>query len=315
MSVEIKLSAQVPVSMAGQRLDQIAGELFPEYSRSRLQGWIREGALCVDQRKLKPNARLAGGERLTLDGQIEDSEQFEPEDLPLNVIYEDAQLIVLNKPAGLVVHPAAGNWTGTLLNGILHHYPDSAAVPRAGIVHRLDKDTSGLMVVARTVQAQAALVEQLSSRSVSRTYWALVQGTLEEAGEVDAPIGRHPQVRTKMAVVQGGRDARTHYRPLRHFDGVTLVELKLETGRTHQIRVHMAYQGFPLIGDPVYGRALTPVLKKSLPASVVQFERQALHAKALGLMHPESGEALRWKVPVAEDMQHMLDDLEEAQGA
>lgn len=307
MTVSVNQRAKVPLADTGKRLDQVASEMFPDFSRSRLKNWILSGDLLADGRTLKPNAKLAGGELLVLDAEIEDQDHWQPEDIALDVIHEDSSLLIINKPAGLVVHPAAGNWSGTLLNGLIFHYPDLNHIPRAGIVHRLDKDTSGLMVVAKTVSAQMSLVEQLQARSVSRTYWALVYGDISGKGHVDAPIGRHPHARTKMAVVKsGGKEALTHYRPLKHFgDAYSMLELKLETGRTHQIRVHMDHLGYPLVGDPVYG------LKQK---NVLDFGRQALHAKALGLRHPETGGALQWEIALPDDFQLLLDQLEQSAG-
>jgi 23S rRNA pseudouridine1911/1915/1917 synthase len=304
MTVSIKQSAKVPAAGIGKRLDQVASELFPDFSRSRLQSWIKSGALQADGRKLKPNAKLAGGESLALEAEIEDQEQWVPEDIAIDCVYQDDSIIVVNKPSGLVVHPAAGNWSGTLLNGLIFHYPELNHIPRAGIVHRLDKDTSGLMVVARTVGAQLSLVEQLQARSVSRTYWALAYGAVQCADFVSAPIGRHPGVRTKMAVVaSGGKEAITHYKPLRNFgDRCTLLELKLETGRTHQIRVHMDHLGHPLVGDPIYG---------AKQRDLISFERQALHAKALGLDHPDTSGECNWETELPNDFENLLDRVAE----
>lgn len=302
MSVEINQQVKVPGNYAGVRLDQIASELFPDYSRSRLQGWIKGGELLTDGLKKKPNAKLGGGETLTLTARLADSEEWLPEPVDFDIVYEDDDMIVVNKPVSLVVHPAAGNWSGTLLNGLLYRFPELTQLPRAGIVHRLDKDTSGLMVVARSLVAQVALVEQLQARTVSRTYWAFAQGHIDKSGTVDAPIGRHPTARTKMAVVKSGKEARTHYRLLRSFYNCCLVELKLETGRTHQIRVHMAEIGHPLIGDPVYGN-----LKQDPDISML--ERQALHAKALGLKHPVSGELMSWEVDLPADLDTLFCEL------
>ena len=295
---------------AGSRLDQVASILFPDYSRSRLQEWIRTGALTVDGRVLKPKAKLAGGEVLLIKAELVSEDTFLPEAMHLDIVYEDDDIIVINKPAGLVVHPAAGNWTGTLLNGLLHYCPELEQIPRAGIVHRLDKDTSGLMVVAKTLGAQLSLSEQLQSRTVSRTYWAVVRGEPDKRGAVEADIGRHPTQRTRMAVVKSGKFARTHYRVLRRFTGFSLMELKLETGRTHQIRVHMTHIGFPLVGDPVYGGRWSTNDKTDLTLlDVVDFPRQALHAKALGLIHPTRHEEMSWICDLPEDMYLLVEDL------
>ena len=295
----------VPESLAGQRLDQGLAALFPEHSRNRLQGWIKAGRVEVDGRVVQePKAKLYGGEKLRVEPEAppEDAANL-PEDIPLDVIYEDESILVVNKPAGLVVHPAAGNWSGTLLNAVLFHCPQAATIPRAGIVHRLDKDTSGLMVVAKTLVAQTNLVRQLQARTVKREYVALTMGEFSRGGgTVDGDIGRHPTQRTRMAVVRyGGKQARTHYRVMERFKGCTLVECSLETGRTHQIRVHMASIGHPLVGDTLYAGH-----RKGLA-----FPRQALHAKRLGLLHPETGEAMQWQCPLPEDMKELLRDLRE----
>ncbi|PAS99743.1 MAG: RNA pseudouridine synthase [Candidatus Dactylopiibacterium carminicum] len=292
----------VPLTLAGLRLDAALAGLLPEFSRSRLQTWIRDGRVCSDGQTLHDvRARMRGGERLQLWIQADPALQTaEPEPIPLQIEFEDEHIIVINKPAGLVVHPGSGNWTGTLLNGLLAHDPALATVPRAGIVHRLDKDTSGLMVVARTLAAQTDLVRQLQARTVKRHYLAVVTGDTPASGVVDAPIDRHPTQRTRMAVVQGGREARTHFRVIERFAGACAVECVLETGRTHQIRVHMAHLGHPLIGDPVYAGRRTP------PAVTRGFSRQALHAFQLGLVHPASGETMNWRISLAEDIEALL---------
>ena len=291
----------IPHDLAGLRLDQALARLFPAYSRSRLQAWLREGRIQVDGASPDARRKVRGGERVELVSApaAEDSAQL-PEDIPLQVVFEDEHLLVINKPAGLVVHPGNGNWSGTLLNALLHHAPELAEVPRAGIVHRLDKDTSGLLVVARTVPAQVNLIEQMQARSVKRVYRALVHGKLQAGGTVDASIGRHPTRRTRMAVVADGRPALTHYRIMERFAQTTLLECRLETGRTHQIRVHMAQLGHPLVGDPVYGGRRVP------PPGCEGFSRQALHAFCLGLVHPASAEFMQWEVPMAEDFIALL---------
>ena len=296
--------AVIPAEFAGLRVDQALARLFPEHSRSRLQTWLKEGRVRVDGVSPESKRKVWGGERLEID-EAPPAELLSelPEDIPLRVVFEDASLLVIDKPAGLVVHPGSGNWTGTLLNALLHHAPTLAGVPRAGIVHRLDKDTSGLLVVAKTLEAQTDLVRQLQARTVKRHYHALVHGLLEKGGVVDAPIGRHPQHRTRMAVVPGGRIAVTRYAVCERFERATLVECRLETGRTHQIRVHMAHLGHPLVGDPVYG------LRRSMDARLAAFPRQALHAFRLGLVHPMTGEAMEWTVPMAADLAHLLQVL------
>ncbi|NLC62024.1 MAG: RluA family pseudouridine synthase, partial [Gammaproteobacteria bacterium] len=247
---------QVPDSLAGRRFDVAVAELFPEYSRSRLSAWIRSGDLLLDGRTARPRDLLAGGETVTLDAVPDEQTSDAPEDIPLSVLHEDADVLVIDKPAGMVVHPGAGNRTGTLVNGLLYRDPGLAALPRAGIVHRLDKDTSGVMVVARNLQAHAALVEQLSSRSVHRQYLAIVVGALVSGGTADAPIDRHPRDRLRMAVREDGREAVTHFRLRERFRAHTALECRLETGRTHQIRVHMQHLRHPIVGDPLYGGPL-----------------------------------------------------------
>jgi 23S rRNA pseudouridine1911/1915/1917 synthase len=305
--------AEIPAELAGQRLDQALAQCFPGFSRARLQRWVRDGQVQVDGVIAdKPRLAVAQGQVLTLQAETEAEVSWQAQDLPLEVVHADASILVVNKPAGVVVHPAAGNPDGTLVNALLHYDPSLAEVPRAGIVHRLDKDTSGLLVVARTLQAQASLVRQLQARSVSREYLALVQGVLVAGGTVDAPLGRHSVDRKRMAVVGNGREAITHYRVNTRYRTHTLLNVKLETGRTHQIRVHMAHAGHPLVGDPVYGgRARLP--KKATPELVHAlqgFRRQALHARRLELEHPESGEWLSWEVPMPEDFLDLLALLE-----
>lgn len=315
MTEKIEQSELVQESMSNQRFDQVANELFPDYSRSRLQTWIKAGLLTIDGRQGKSKEKLFGGETLTLTVELEPEGDWAAEDIPLDIIYEDDTLMVVNKPVGLVVHPAAGNRTGTLLNGLLHHNPDLINVPRAGIVHRLDKDTSGLMVVAKTLAAHTDLVTQLQARTVSREYEAVTIGVMTGGGRVEADIGRHPRQRTKMAVLDfGGKEAITHYRVLERFEYHTHIRLKLETGRTHQIRVHMAHIGYPLVGDATYaGRFRVP---KGASAELIEvlrgFGRQALHAAQLGLNHPSTGEYMEWSVPLPDDMLFLLDEV--AQG-
>ena len=248
----IKQTATVSAEDCGRRLDQIAAELFADYSRSRLQQWIKSGELTVDGRQQTPKFKLLGGEQLTISAELKAEGDWHAEEIALNIVYEDSQLIVINKPANFVVHPAAGNRQGTLLNALLFHCPQLESVPRAGIVHRLDKDTTGLMVVAKTLAAHTDLVAQLQARSVSREYEAVVSGVMTGGGLVDQPIGRHPKQRKKMAVVRDGKEARTHYRVLERFAGHSYIRLKLETGRTHQIRVHMATIKYPIVGDDTY---------------------------------------------------------------
>ncbi len=293
---------RVPGDDGGLRLDQGLVRLWPKHSRSRLQNWIKEGRIRLDGVVVKePKHKLWGGELVELEEALDERALSSlPEAIPLNIVHEDEAIIIIDKPAGLVVHPGSGNWSGTLLNALLHHEPALEHVPRAGIVHRLDKETSGLMVVARTLEAQTDLVRQLQARTVKRYYQALVRGSVERDGSVDAPIGRHPTQRTKMAVVKTGKPARTHYRVVERFVDCTLVECALETGRTHQIRVHMTSIGHPLVGDPVYGGGTSRV-----PIGP-EFARQALHARRLGLVHPLTGKAMLWKSNVPEDMAELI---------
>ncbi|MDT8880938.1 23S rRNA pseudouridine(1911/1915/1917) synthase RluD [Halomonas saccharevitans] len=313
MSQTLEAQHRVPERMAGQRLDQAAAELFADFSRERLKSWIKSGALTLDGQPAKPKDKVYGGEALVLAAEIADDTRFEPEDIPLTVVYEDDEVLVIDKPPGLVVHPAAGNPDGTLLNALLHHDPQLATIPRAGIVHRLDKDTSGLMVVAKTLAAQTALVEQLQARSVSREYDAVVVGVMTAGGTVDAPIGRHPRDRKRQAVNASGKPAVTHYRVVERFRAHTHVRCKLETGRTHQIRVHMAHVRYPLIGDPVYGgRLKMPAgADDQLKEILREFPRQALHARKLAFVHPESGERMAFRAALPDDLLMLLDFLRE----
>ncbi|AKS15381.1 23S rRNA pseudouridine(1911/1915/1917) synthase RluD [Xanthomonas campestris pv. campestris] len=305
--------AVVPDSAAGRRFDAVLAELFPEFSRSRLSEWIKSGDALLDGETARPRDTLRGGETVQVQVVLETQTHAAPQDIPLNVLYEDDQVLVIDKPAGLVVHPGAGNPDGTLVNALLFRDPNLAAVPRAGVVHRLDKDTSGVMVVARTLQAQTALVEQLSARDVHRQYLAVVVGALVSGGTADAPIDRHPRDRLKMAVRDDGRNAVTHYRLRERFRAHTALECRLETGRTHQIRVHMAHLKSPIVGDPLYGGALK--LPKgatdTLVAELRGFKRQALHAETLEFLHPVSGEPVRASAPVPEDLQRLMSALRE----
>jgi 23S rRNA pseudouridine1911/1915/1917 synthase len=312
MATKIQDSATVPSELDGARFDQAAAQLFPDYSRSRLKKWIQDGELQVDGRSLRPRDPVDEGAKLVLDTELEEQERWLPEAIALDVVYEDDHILVVNKPAGLVVHPGAGNGDGTMLNAILHHCPANSEIPRAGIVHRLDKDTTGLMVVAKTLQAQTDLVEQLRERSVSREYWAIAQGVMTAGGKIDKPIGRHPRNRQKMGVLEfGGKEAITHYRVLKRMRAHTLVCCKLETGRTHQIRVHLADRRYPLVGDTLYaGREKLPKgASEELIGLLRGFKRQALHAKILGLVHPYTHEDMEWEVPLPEDFETLLNEL------
>ena len=313
-------SEVVPGSAAGRRFDAVLAELFPEYSRTRLSEWIKAGNVLLDGAQVRGRDPVRGGEVASLSVVLDTQTHSLPEDIPLDVLYEDAEVFVLNKPAGLVVHPGAGNSTGTLVNGLLFRDPSLALLPRAGIVHRLDKDTSGVMVVARTLPAHTALVEQLSSREVHRQYLAIVVGSMVSGGTVNAPIDRHSRDRIRMSVREEGRDAVTHYRLRERFRAHTALECRLETGRTHQIRVHMTHIKYPIIGDPLYGGPLK--LPKGatdeLIAALRGFKRQALHAEVLKFKHPATGEPLRISAPVPADMLGLLkalrdDDLAQKQ--
>ncbi len=308
----------IPETLHGERLDKALAKLLPDYSRSRLQQWIDAGAVRVGGAAVRPRAAVCGGDRVEVVPQrAADESAFVAEPIDLDVVYEDDTLLVINKPAGLVVHPAAGNWSGTVLNGLLHRYPEAAELPRAGIVHRLDKETSGLMVVARTLPAQTDLVRQLQARTVKRTYLALVWGETPEAGTIDAPIGRDPRDRTRMAIIEtaSGKPARTHFKTLDVVDlgraQVSLVRCQLETGRTHQIRVHFESEGHPLLGDPVYTRNFRRGQPQTIKAPLpVPFARQALHAVRLGLVHPASGQSIHWHAGVPDDLAELMDALE-----
>ena len=308
MSAHISLSAEVPEDLAGNRLDQVAARLFPEYSRARLQSWIKDGSLRVNAQSLRPRDRLKTGDLLQIEVKLVSSEQFLPQPIQLDIIFEDEDLVILNKPANLVVHPAAGHWQGTLLNGLLHAYPELEAIPRAGIVHRLDKDTTGLMVVAKNLQSHSILVQQLQERSVEREYEAIVHGVLTGGGIIDAPLGRHPVNRKKKAVVVKGKDSITHYRVLQRFRSHTHVQLNLQTGRTHQIRVHMTHINHSLVGDPLYGGRLQlpTACSEELEQNLRNFKRQALHARRLALVHPTSERKLSWEVVAPDDFQQLL---------
>lgn len=304
----IELNAEVPYEMGGQRLDQVAALLFAEHSRSRLSAWIKEGLLTVDGAVLRPRDIVHGGAQLVLKAEQEAQGEWIAQDIELNIVYEDDQILVIDKPAGLVVHPAAGHADGTLLNALLHHVPDIINVPRAGIVHRLDKDTTGLMVVAKTIEAQTRLVDQLQKRSVSRIYECIVIGVVTSGGKINAPIGRSSSQRQRMAVSDGGKPAVSHYRVLERYRSHTHVRVKLETGRTHQIRVHMSHIGYPLVGDPVYGGRfrIPPAANPSMVQTLKEFPRQALHARFLELDHPITGERMKWQSPLPDDFVWLL---------
>jgi 23S rRNA pseudouridine1911/1915/1917 synthase len=314
MPKQVNLIRQIDENSAGLRLDQAAVELFPDFSRGRLQHWIKQGELTLDGKRAKPSARVVGGELLQIQARMTSAGEVEPQDIPLDILFADEHLLVLNKPVGLVIHPAAGNRDGTLQNALLNYDPELEALPRSGIVHRLDKDTSGVMVVARSFKAHASLVDQLQTRSMSRVYEAVVKGDTPPAGTIDAAIDRNPRDRKKMAVIKNGKPATSHYKLKQRLPGTSHIEVSLESGRTHQIRVHMTHIGYPIVGDMLYGRG--PVKQKGLPASAVEaingFPRQALHARTLKLVHPETGDACEFHAPLASDISGLIETLRHA---
>ncbi|MCI0401848.1 MAG: 23S rRNA pseudouridine(1911/1915/1917) synthase RluD [Gammaproteobacteria bacterium] len=305
------LTAVIPPEFAGRRLDQALAALFKGHSRTRLQAWIRSGNVRVDATEARPKDRVRGGERVVIWAHYDSNDAPSAQDLPLEVFFEDDALLIINKSPGVIVHPGAGNRDGTLLNALLHYDRALAKVPRAGIVHRLDKGTSGLMVVARTPTAHTDLVAQLKARNVQREYQAIVTGVMTGGTRVDAPIGRHPTRRTQMAVVARGKPAVTQCRIIRRFRTHTHVKLNLETGRTHQIRVHMAHLGYPIAGDPVYAgrRSLPKNASERVTNAIKALSRQALHASGLSLQHPLSGKPLRFDVPLPADMLKLITEL------
>ena len=316
MSVNSKnvdlLEARIPIQSHGMRLDQVVAELFPDYSRNRLATWIKEGRLTVDGKTMKPRDKALASAHVVLEVADEPVIDWQPQTLPLDVIFEDEHILVVNKPAGMVVHPAAGHTDGTLVNALLGYAPELDTLPRGGIVHRLDKETSGIMFVARSALAHKSLVAQLSERNVSRTYCAVCTGALTGGGKIDAPIDRHPTARTKMAVVADGKPAVTHYRIAHRFKHYTQLQVNLETGRTHQIRVHMAHRKWPLIGDPVYaGRQRIPAgASEALITALRNFPRQALHAQALEFEHPATGDWMEFETELPDDLVELLEVLD-----
>ena len=301
----------IPERMTGQRLDVALSEMLPDYSRSKITAWIKSGEALINYKPFKPKDKVNGSEMVELTISRKQNNDWVGEDIPLNVIFEDEDIIVLNKAIGLVTHPAAGNWSGTLANALLYYEPKLATLDRAGIVHRLDKNTSGLMVVARNEKSQKYLVEQLQMHSVSREYSAIVYGHMVAGGTIDEPIGRNTKDRVKQAVSSHGKEAVTHYRVIDRYQNHTHIKVILETGRTHQIRVHLSHIGYPLIGDPMYGGKVRFPKKADviLKEAIVNFKRQALHARKLTLTHPISGELMSWKSPLPEDMLALLDVL------
>lgn len=304
----VQRHAEVTLEQAGWRFDRAAAALFPEYSRSRLQIWIADGNLLLDGERAPSREIVDIGNVLSIDVEVDVETTDQAEEMALDIVFEDEHFLIVNKPAGLVVHPGAGNMTGTLVNGLLHHAPQTANLPRAGLVHRIDKDTTGLLVVAKTIETHTALVDALQKREITREYEAIVRGLFVSGGTIDEPISRDPRDRTKMKITAGGRESVTRYRILERFRDHTRLRLKLETGRTHQIRVHMAWIRHPLVGDPVYGgrMALPKGLGDDARAAMRNFRRQALHARKLGLIHPITGESLTWQVPPPADMQELI---------
>lgn len=313
MEKDIRLTAEVPEDMAGVRVDKVMAQLFPDYSRSQLKTWLADGSATLNGARVKPKEKVLGSETIDINAVLAERENWEAQAMDLDIIYEDEAILVINKPVGLVAHPAAGNLENTLVNALLHHHADLSCLPRGGLVHRIDKETSGLLVVAKTLTAHKHLVEQLQSREMGREYVALVHGELTGGGKVDEPIGRHPTVRIKQAVVPDGKSAVTHFRLAERFAEHTLINLKLETGRTHQIRVHMAHIKHPLVGDPLYGRRFSIPKKASneLIAALQQFKHQALHAKTLTLVHPVSGETVSFEAAIPQDFQSLTALLRE----
>ncbi len=310
-ATRLSLQFQLDESFLGQRIDQVAAIVWSDFSREKLKQWLKDGHLLVDGSTVKPKYKCEGTELLTLDVELEAQTASQPEDIPLNIVYEDEDLLVINKPVGMVVHPGAGNSTGTLVNALLFHYPKSVELSRAGLVHRIDKDTSGLLVVAKNLEAQFSLTKQLSKKSVYRVYDLIVYGNIIAGGTIDEPIKRHPVDRIKMAILPGGKDAVTHYNVKERFQHFTRVQARLETGRTHQIRVHFNYIGHGLIGDMVYvNRVRVPAGASELLASTLRnFKRQALHAAKLGLVHPRTGEEMMFEAEWPEDFTRLVNVL------
>ncbi len=310
-ATRLTLQVQLDESYLGQRIDQVAALVWNDFSREKLKQWLKEGHLLVNGQVVKPKYKCEGNEVLSLDVELEAQTRSLPEDIPLDIVYEDDDILVVNKPVGMVVHPGAGNSSGTLVNALLHHYPKSAELTRAGLVHRIDKDTSGLLVVAKNLEAQFSLSKQLAKKSVYRVYDLIVYGNMIAGGTVDEPIKRHPVDRVKMTVLPGGKDAVTHYNVKERFQHFTRVQARLETGRTHQIRVHFSYIGFGLVGDQVYmPRVRVPAgASELLNATLRGFRRQALHAAKLGLIHPRSGEEMMFEAPWPEDFNALVEVL------
>ena len=307
------LTIIIPERMTGDRLDVALSEMLPDYSRSKITAWIKSGDALINNKAFKPKDKVNGSQIVMLSLNKKQNNDWSAENIALNIVFEDEDIIIINKPFGLVTHPGAGNWNGTLANALLYYDPELSKLDRAGIVHRLDKNTSGLMVIARNEKSQKYLVEQLQSHSVVREYSAIVYGHMISGGSVNDPIGRDPKDRIKQAVSSNGKDATTHYRVIDRFKSHTHVKAILETGRTHQIRVHLSHIGYPLLGDPMYGGRVRFPKKASeiLKESLLGFKRQALHSKKLTLNHPSTGELMSWKAPLPDDMLELLDILNE----
>jgi len=310
-ATRLSLQFQLDETYLGQRIDQVAATIWSDFSREKLKQWLKEGHLLVNGNSVKPKYKCEGFELLTLEVELEAQTRSLPEDIPLDIVYEDEDIIVVNKPVGMVVHPGAGNSSGTLVNALLHHYPKSAELTRAGLVHRIDKDTSGLLVVAKNLEAQFSLSKQLAKKTVYRVYDLIVYGNVIAGGTVDEPIKRHPVDRVKMAVLPGGKDAVTHYNVKERFQHFTRIQARLETGRTHQIRVHMAHINHPLVGDPLYGGRPRPPkgASEAFINTLRGFDRQALHATMLRLYHPITGIEMEWHAPLPQDMVDLIDAL------
>ena len=307
------LTIIIPERMTGDRLDVALSEMLPDYSRSKITAWIKSGDALINNKAFKPKDKVNGSQMVMLSLNKKQNNDWSAENIALNIVFEDEDIIIINKPFGLVTHPGAGNWNGTLANALLYYDPELSKLDRAGIVHRLDKNTSGLMVIARNEKSQKYLVEQLQSHSVVREYSAIVYGHMISGGSVNDPIGRDPKDRIKQAVSSNGKDATTHYRVIDRFKSHTHVKAILETGRTHQIRVHLSHIGYPLLGDPMYGGRVRFPKKASeiLKESLLGFKRQALHSKKLTLNHPSTGELMSWKAPLPDDMLELLNILDE----
>src|SRR3990167_2138463 len=309
----ITLQNQIPEALANQRLDVALSQIFPDYSRNQIQQWIRDGYVQLNGKVIqKPRHEVVAEQNVIITAEITEQTEWEAQEIPLDIIYEDDTVMIINKPVGLIVHPGAGNPDQTLVNALLHHEPALSLIPRAGVIHRLDKETSGLLVIAKTLAAHNALIKQMQAREIEREYRAIVHGTIISGGTIDLPLGRHPTQRTKMAVRESGKEAITHYRVLEHFREHTLLLVKLETGRTHQIRVHFAHYNYPIVGDPAYGKRgqyQYPELSEATQMALKNFTHQALHAHKLTLTHPTTKKRMEWKAPIPDDMENLLQCL------